>query len=127
MAAYTIVRGHGRSPYRSHRGSPKAAAIVAPYPIQTYVARHLVRELTRRPTALYHRHGAIESRRWVRDVTFGEDASCLRCGETPQILAALRHLTHTLIRRSGTKAIAAARRAFSCHPPRALALLFTLP
>jgi predicted transposase YbfD/YdcC len=72
-------------------------------------------------------HWSIESRHYVRDVTFGEDRSPLRSGHAPQILAALRNLAHTLIRRSGATAIAAARRSFSYHPARALALLLSLP
>ena len=72
-------------------------------------------------------HWSIESRHWVRDVTFGEDRSPLRTGAAPQILATLRNLAHTLIRRTGTTAIAAARRAFSYHPARALALLLSPP
>lgn len=72
-------------------------------------------------------HWTIESRHWVRDVTFGEDRSPLRSGDAPQILAVLRNLAHTLIRRTATTAIAAARRAFAYHPARALALLLTAP
>jgi predicted transposase YbfD/YdcC len=72
-------------------------------------------------------HWSIESRHFVRDVTFGEDRSPLRSGDAPQILAAMRNLAHTLIRRTGTTAIAAARRAFSYHPARALALLLSPP
>jgi predicted transposase YbfD/YdcC len=72
-------------------------------------------------------HWSIESRHWVRDVTFGEDRSPLRTGHAPQIMAAVRNLAHTLIRRTGATAIAAARRAFSYHPARALALLLTAP
>ena len=72
-------------------------------------------------------HWSIESRHFVRDVTFGEDRSPLRSGDAPQILAAVRNLAHTLIRRTGTTAIAAARRAFSYHPAPALALLLSPP
>jgi predicted transposase YbfD/YdcC len=72
-------------------------------------------------------HWSIESRHFVRDVTFGEDRSSLRSGHAPQILAAVRNLAHTLIRRTGTTAIAAARRSFSYHPARALALLLSPP
>ena len=77
--------------------------------------------------ALARGHWSIESRHFVRDVTFGEDRSPLRSGDAPQIMAACRNLAHTLIRRTGTTAIAAARRAFSYHPARALALLLALP
>ena len=64
---------------------------------------------------------------YVRDVTFGEDRSRLRTGHAPQIMAALRNLALTLIRRSGARAIASARRQFSYHPEQALALLTPLP
>jgi predicted transposase YbfD/YdcC len=72
-------------------------------------------------------HWSIESRHFVRDVTFGEDGSPLRTGAAPQLMAAVRNLAHTLIRRTGATAIAAARRSFSYHPARALALLLAVP
>ena len=72
-------------------------------------------------------HWSIESRHFVRDVTFGEDRSPLHSGDAPQIMAAVRNLAHTLIRRTGATAIAAARRSFSYHPARALALLLSPP
>lgn len=72
-------------------------------------------------------HWAIESRHWVRDVVFGEDRSRLRSGAAPQIMAALRNLAHTLIRRGGTKRIAAQRRAFAAHPAHALRTLGLSP
>jgi predicted transposase YbfD/YdcC len=77
--------------------------------------------------ALARGHWSIESRHWVRDVTFGEDRSLLRTGHAPQLMAAIRNLAHTLIRRAGTTAIAAARRTFSYHPARAIALLLAAP
>jgi predicted transposase YbfD/YdcC len=80
-----------------------------------------------RVLALIRGHWSIESRHFVRDVTFGEDRSPLRSGDAPQFMAAVRNLAHTLIRRTGATAIAAARRAFSYHPTRALALLLAVP
>jgi hypothetical protein len=59
----------------------------------------------------------------VRDVTFGEDRSRFRRGAAPQILAALRHLTITLIHRSGSSQMAATRRHFASHPHQAFDLL----
>lgn len=57
-------------------------------------------------------HWAIENRlHYVRDVTFGEDASQVRSGSAPQILAALRNATVALLRRAGHANIAAALRA----------------
>jgi predicted transposase YbfD/YdcC len=46
-------------------------------------------------------HWSVESRHWLRDVTFGEDAARLRTGAAPQIMAAVRNLVITLIRRTG--------------------------
>lgn len=77
--------------------------------------------------ALTRGHWSIESRHYVRDVTFGEDRSRLRSGHGPQILAALRNLAYTLIRRLGTTRIAAQRRAFAAHPTRALRTLGFYP
>jgi predicted transposase YbfD/YdcC len=68
-------------------------------------------------------HWSVEARHWLRDVTFGEDRSRLCGGHTPQIMAALRNLCLTLIRRTHTEAIAAKRRSFAYHPAKALALL----
>jgi len=69
-------------------------------------------------------HWRIESRHWLRDMTFGEDRSRLRCGHAPQIMAALRNLTLTLIRRKGATEIAAYRRHLAAHPAKALRLLW---
>lgn len=69
-------------------------------------------------------HWCIEnSLHYVRDVTFGEDRSRLRTGNAPQLMAALRNLTITLLHRSGFFQIASARRHFACQPHEALALL----
>ena len=42
--------------------------------------------------ALRRGHWSIESTHYVRDVTFGEDASTARTGHAPQNLATLRNL-----------------------------------
>lgn len=62
---------------------------------------------------------------YVRDVSFREDRSRLRTGNAPQILAALRNLTITLIHRSGSSQIAATRRHFASCPHEALTLLLS--
>jgi len=49
--------------------------------------------------ALARGQWSIESRHWLRDVVFAEDRSCLRTGAAPQIMAALRNLAISLIRR----------------------------
>jgi predicted transposase YbfD/YdcC len=91
------------------------------YLITTLTPAHASPE---RLLALIRGHWRIENGlHYVRDVTFGEDRSRLRSGAAPQILAACRNLAITLIHRSGSRDIAASRRAFSYHPRRALRLL----
>jgi len=73
-------------------------------------------------------HWGIENRsHYVRDVTFLEDSSKLRTGNAPQIMAALRNLTLTLIHRQNSSQIASTRRSLSSHPERALAWLLEKP
>jgi predicted transposase YbfD/YdcC len=73
--------------------------------------------------ALIRGHWSVESRHWLRDVTFGEDAARVRTGAAPQIMAAVRNLVITLIRRTGTTQIAAYRQHLRSHPTKALRLL----
>jgi predicted transposase YbfD/YdcC len=73
-------------------------------------------------------HGAIETRlHWVRDMTFGEDASCVRAGAAPQVLAALRNVVLALLRLAGNANIAAALRHNAWQPGAALHLLGLAP
>jgi len=70
------------------------------------------------------RHWSIENNlHWVLDVTFGEDASQVRVGSAPQVMAALRNMAVGLIRLSGLMNVAAARRLFAARPRLALKLL----
>ena len=56
-------------------------------------------------------HWGIENRsHYVRDVTFGEDASQIRKGWAPQCLAAVRNTAISFLRASGVTNIAAALR-----------------
>jgi predicted transposase YbfD/YdcC len=69
-------------------------------------------------------HWHIENNaHWVRDVTFGEDRSQVRCGNLPQVMAALRNTVIGLIRQAGHTNIAAACRRFAAQPALALALM----
>lgn len=82
------------------------------------------RATPRRLLELARGHWHIENRlHYVRDVTLGEDASQVRCGAAPQVMAALRNTTIGLMRLAGTANIAAALRRHSAHPTEALALL----
>ena len=60
---------------------------------------------------------------WVRDVTFDEDRSQVRCGNLPQVMAALRHTAMGLLRYAGYANIAAAGRRLAAQPLQALALI----
>lgn len=73
-------------------------------------------------------HWAIENRlHGVRDVTLGEDASQVRSGAAPQIMAALRNAVLGLLRGAGWTNIAAALRHYAWQPGTALALLGLSP
>ena len=74
--------------------------------------------------SLVRQHWAIENRsHWVRDVTYDEDRSQVRCGSIPQTMAALRNLAISLMRIAGEPNIAAACRRFAAQPWAALALI----
>ena len=78
--------------------------------------------------ALVRGHWSIEnSVHWVRDVTFGEDASKVRTGNAPAVLAAIRNIVTTALRLSGAGNIAAARRAVTLDPTAALLLFIRGP
>jgi predicted transposase YbfD/YdcC len=74
--------------------------------------------------ALVRGHWHIENKsHWVRDVTFDEDRSQVRCGNIPQVMAALRNTVIGRMRRAGYTNIAAAGRRFAAQPALALALI----
>jgi predicted transposase YbfD/YdcC len=82
------------------------------------------RELLR----LVREHWHIENRlHYVRDVTLGEDASQVRSGAAPEVLAALRNAILGLLRQHGWSNIAAALRHFAWSPGAALRLLGLYP
>jgi len=74
--------------------------------------------------ALVRGHWHIENKsHWVRDVTFDEDRSQVRCGHIPQVMAALRNAVIGLMRWAGETKIAAACRRFAAQPGLALELI----
>ena len=74
------------------------------------------------------KHWDIENRvHWVRDVTFDEDRSQVRTGNAPQVMAAFRNLTSTLVRWAGHTNVAAALRRHAAHVSEALALVGISP
>jgi hypothetical protein len=77
-----------------------------------------------RLNALVRGHWTIENRvHWVRDVTMGEDASQVRVGNVPQVMAALRNTALAVLRREGYTNIAAARRYLAANPKQALRMI----
>jgi predicted transposase YbfD/YdcC len=78
----------------------------------------------RRVLTLVRGHWQIENQsHWVRDVTFDEDRSQVRCGNIPQVMAALRNTVIGLMRSAGQTNIAAACRRFAAQPESALKLI----
>jgi predicted transposase YbfD/YdcC len=69
-------------------------------------------------------HWSIENRlHWVRDQTFGEDASQIRSGAAPQVMAALRNTVIGILRLARADNVAAALRTLGWTPGAALWLL----
>jgi predicted transposase YbfD/YdcC len=69
-------------------------------------------------------HWTIENKvHWVRDVTFREDASTVRTGPRPRIMATLRNLAIGLIRQAGYNEIAATIRKIRYDTALLLAIL----
>ena len=83
----------------------------------------------RRLLSLSRGHWGIENRlHWVRDVTFDEDRSQVRTGAAPQVLAGLRNLVISLVRRAGHSNVAAALRRHNAHLSEAFDMMgFFLP
>lgn len=75
---------------------------------------------------LIRTHWHIENRlHHVRDVTLGEDASRVRSGSSPEVLAALRNtVVHLLESVPGRSKVAAAQR-LAAHPDEAVRLILT--
>jgi len=149
--AHTVDRHRGRTETRTLRASTRLNAYLqtsVPFPCIAQVARllrtvrtvrtakktttetvYLITSLTPRQAdparllTLIRGHWSVESRPWLRDVTFAEDRSRLRSGPAPQIMAAFRTLALTLIRRTGTTASAAFRQHLRSRPTKALRLL----
>lgn len=70
---------------------------------------------------LAREHWHIENKlHWVRDVVFGEDASQVRCGSGPQVMACLRNAVLSCLRRSGKNKISSSLRYYAAHQAEAL-------
>lgn len=120
----TIDRGHGRIEHRSIQTAPVPVGLRFPYAKQVVVLQRHTTDLSgghprtevayaitsldptradpARLAVLARGQWEIENRaHWVRDVTFGEDASRVRAGHGPQVMATLRNLAISLLRLGG--------------------------
>jgi Transposase DDE domain len=68
-------------------------------------------------------HWTIEALHHLRDVTFCEDASQVRTGAGPHVMACLRNLVIGVLSRAGPVNLAAALRRHARDPHRPLATL----
>lgn len=73
---------------------------------------------------LWRGHWSIENRlHWERDVILGEDASQVRTGSAPEVMAALRNLTLGILRLAKVDNVAATLRRNARYPHEALTLM----
>jgi len=98
--------------------------------VRSAVAVFVITSLHAREAAPRHIAGYVRGQwtienkvHWVRDVTFGEDASRIRTGPRPRIMATLRNLAIGLIRQAGYNQIAATIRKIKYDTALLLAIL----
>ncbi len=85
-------------------------------PEEVFSAEHLL-ELRRG-------HWAIENKsHWMRDTQLGEDASSVRCGAIPQVMAALRNAALAVLRFAGVTSIADKIKYYASKPLLAVNLI----
>jgi len=129
----TVNKGHGRIETRTVRILPPPAGVKFPGTRQAFLIERDVKYTngSKRTTAVVlgitnltsrqagrrqildvnRRYWQIENGlHWVRDVTFGEDASRIRTGNAPRVMAAFRNLTIGMFRHDGSTNIAKSRR-----------------
>jgi predicted transposase YbfD/YdcC len=144
VADRTRDRGHGRVELRilkavcvRHFGFPHAAQVIQVTrktrqlhttkwrAVTVYAITSLPFEQARpaRLADLLRGHWAIEALHHLRDVTFAEDASQVRTGSGPSVMAALRNLAIGVLCRAGPVNVAAALRQHARDPHRPLATL----
>lgn len=71
-------------------------------------------------------HWSVENKlHWVRDVSFDEDRSRVRTGQSPRVMASLRNAAIGILRLAGWTNIAAALRHHSYNPERAITCALT--
>jgi hypothetical protein len=106
-------------PPARRRQDPIAELGVTSVPADRASAKDLLR-LTRD-------HWGIEALHDIRDVTYREDASRVRTGQTPRIMATLRNTAISLARLAGWKHTPDANDHYRNHPIDALRLCRLIP
>jgi len=143
-------RGHGRAEWRTLKTTAVAAGIAFPHAAQAIQIRRRRKPLSgtkkwsaqtsyavtslaahqAAPAQLagwMRGHWGIEALHHIRDVTYGEDASQIRTGNGPQVMATLRNLAIGILKPSGHPSIAAACRYHARDATRVLATLGISP
>ena len=73
---------------------------------------------------LRREHWTIENKlHWIRDTVFQEDASCVRTGVIPQVMAAMRNTAISVLRFTGHTKITDALQLFAANPKLAVNLI----
>ncbi|WP_328919713.1 MULTISPECIES: ISAs1 family transposase [unclassified Streptomyces] len=135
----TTTTGHGRREIRRLKVCTIAPGLRFPHAIQAIeIKRRRVNRATRKAQTktvyaitsltpeqaeLVQDHWSVEALHHVRDVTYGEDASRIRTGTAPRLMATLRNLAIGLMRQAGWDNIAAAADHYRSRPDHATALL----
>jgi predicted transposase YbfD/YdcC len=130
VTARTADRDRGRHEIRTIQVLPVPAGLCFPHVEQvfliertvtekgqtTYQAMLYVTSLTEEQAspadllAYVRGHWTVETLHWVRDVVYAEDASQVRTGNAPRVMATLRNVSISLLRHAGVTNIAAALR-----------------
>jgi predicted transposase YbfD/YdcC len=147
--ARTVDRGHGRTETRRIRATEVRTGLGFPHAVQALqITRRrqpldgapptveTVYAVTDLPTheaspahlaGLARQHWHIENQlHWVRDVTFAEDHSQTRTGNSPRVMASLRNLVVGILRLNGTTNIAQALRHHARRPERPIQTIMNL-
>jgi predicted transposase YbfD/YdcC len=146
----TENKGHGRVERRTIRVQPAPEDLAFPYTAQVFlVERYVTDTASGKNSAVavlgvtslaatradagdiashVRKHWRIENKlHYVRDVTYGEDASRVRTRNGPRVMASFRNLAVSVLRLAVNTNIAAALRAAAREAARPLALLGIYP
>jgi predicted transposase YbfD/YdcC len=141
----TVGQGHGRREIRRLKACTVRPGLLFPHAAQALqLKRHRTDHTTGKTTittiyavtsltpeqagparlaALIRGHWSVEALHHIRDVTYREDASRIRTGHAPRIMAGLRNLAIALTRLIGWTNITAATDHYRARPDHALQLL----